>query len=525
MPEKEKPRPLIGRKLGDQDFLRDLKSFRKETLHVSDEEQAQWRKETQQKTPEPEPPPAAPETPVPRRYHRPPSPYRKHVAVAVLSVALILGLVEMGVFGRFQRPISPPPPSATTQASPQPSVLPPPTVPDTLTLAEAFLVCHFELTWVNSQKNPWEALAEIGLEFDGTGQDGPINLLIPSRETDPLERYLRLIPNGTRADRSLLVSNLTQFIQNAARLDERLLASSLIQDPKTVTDQGQELLTHPPRECKSHVVSMVTALTRILSGKDPKSARELLVLAVKESPADDFWPSRALGLLDAVLGQPGESANVLKARFAANPKDDFTGFELIRSLLLARKEGEVDAAIKTLTSSSKPKPAELLLGVTLAISRNDVKRAESLRQVLEANEEIHTQGLAARTLALKGEIACLKRPLDPAAQPMFENAIRMDPSLSWPCLPLARMLSGKRRVDEAITHYRRYLRDRPASIQARRELATLLTGAKSLGQALGEYQLLLAQDGPRSQYVDAFIAAASELNRPDLIPFFAQKSR
>ena len=173
MPNQGDKSDKAGQQAHDQELFRDLSSFRKEALKVSETDQAKWREEAHRAAhgQPPLPPEKPPEEIAAKkeesRWDRIQREQRKkQIAFGLLAcsgVALVLqldvggNLRSMLTFGRKAQPS----PSATATA------LPPPVAGDTQQMAERYLVSRWELD--SASKHPeYNSIGEEPYRYDWT---------------------------------------------------------------------------------------------------------------------------------------------------------------------------------------------------------------------------------------------------------------------------------------------------------------------------------------------------------------------
>ena len=519
---------------GEKEFLRDLKSFRKEALHVTQEDETRWKEEARRREPdEPELPsePAPPPPPRKRSFK-----YRRQVAAGVLVLCVVIGFLQID-FSRPPAPTASPSPSPVATPSsirspsfrtvvPEPKRTPivrEPVMAPAFALARAYLVCRYETTLLRRGPHPRPADAtrpvspsarDAQLEFDGDGEEGPAEVFDDGEELDALDRYRSLVPGGGRISRSSLAQQLGEFQRRSANADERYVASSLTDDASTTVDAGERLLAHPQEGRFEWAVALAAGLGHAATA--PARARALLVRALEGAPPDDPWPARALALFDTRRGRPGDSIGPLTEFFARSQGNALAGFQLARLQVDADRLPEALTIVDSLAKRPDPDAARVL-GVWLALATGDVARASAYLAPLEAGLATKTRPEASRILALKARTALVRRPSDPAAQTILEEAIAKDRSCSWSYLYLGRFLVGQNRFEEAMPHYLSYLRLRPGRIAVHREFAELCTRVRARALALGEYRWLLVHAGPERGWAEGLLQAANELNLVDLL--------
>lgn len=514
-------------KKGD-DLFRDLSSFRKEALKVSDSDQQRWKDEAhrallgQEPAPSKAPEPAV-EKKAPSRWERIQRQERKkQIAIGLLAVCGVVIVLQMNV-GSYLRALFTPRPQTPVSVAPPTPVVKPPQPPDTQMLAEAFLVCRWELRWINPRIE-FKNIGEDPFRYDWSTLEGAASMFSPTRHTDPLDRYTQVASAAATPHRVQLLGQLAAFIKSAGQPGEQLLAAAFTDDPGAVRERGAALLETADLTWASRV-ALVTGLAELEAGGDVAKARGYLARAAKEAPPDDPWPSRALALLDVARGKPAEAASFLESRHTAQPGDEFAGYQLVWLLVQTGKTAEVDKVLERLEGLPRGEVARLLRAVSAA-SRKDWARFEPIAAKLDSDLALRPPTFRARYQALKGQALLSRDPNQSTqAREMLTKSYELDQACTWSDLSLARLFADRKQWAESAGSYRRYLRRFPTWSPARRELANVLATGQYFAQALGEYSELLNSDGPRDEYLKGIQLTAKGLGRPDLARYLLDRSR
>lgn len=516
----------------DRDLFLEMSSFRKETLKVSDKDQKKWKEEAKRAAtghppPQEKPPEKTEETRKEEsRWDRIQREQRKkQIAFGLLGVCGLLLVIQLDLGGALRGLFTRPGPSATPKVAP-----PLPTTPvDQQQLAAAFLVCRWELRWFNARVE-LKPVAEEPYRYDWSTLEGPGSTFSLSRLTDPLERYLQ-ISTGTMPPRLALLSQLASFVRSAARPAERLLADAITRDPGEIRTRGAALLDHSESFSQTAVAqgasraSLAVGLAELEAGGDATRARALIERAVSEAPPDDPWPARALALLDVQRGQPAEVLKLLETRHTAKPADEFVGYLLAWVLIQARKPADADRVLAKFEELPRGEPARLLR-VVAAAGRRDWARFDQLAGKIDPDLAARSEPFRARYQALKGQALIQRGPNQTQiARDLFAKTLVLDPGCTWADLALARLLVKEKKLPEAASNYRRYLRRFPAFLPARRELVAVLAEGRYFSQALSEYAVLLLAEGPKDEYLKGVTFVASAMGRPDLARYLLDRAR
>ncbi|MBI4860180.1 MAG: hypothetical protein HY815_07930 [Candidatus Riflebacteria bacterium] len=509
-----------------QDLLRDLKSFRKQQLNVSEEDEERWKQEAQSRQPgeEPEEAPPKPEPPKPRKRYR----NTKPLALAVLIIGATLVLILSDARHWFgSSPVRQPTPTSAPVvlvAVPTVKPLPPPSLPDTLLLAEGYLVCCSELSWAHERIDAENVRKDPDGRYEWAGLEGPAGVFGSPRAVDPLRRYHQLLAGSSRLARSVPLKELVEFVRKAARPGERLLADSLV-TPMDVLSPAQTMLSSPHPEEPAFRLVLLSGLMMLEMGVQQQKAGELLARAAREAPPSDPWPARAYALFAAASGRPEQAIPCLEARHAASPKEELTGYQLAWSYLQARKVPDMMRVLERLDGLPEGRSSRLLRAAAHAADGRWDK-AWTLLDALETDSGQDPPSFKARVAALQGQALLARGSSQEAAGRLaLEKARRFDRGCTWGDLQLARLLVRLKLPDDAADVYRHYLKWYPHAVQVRTELAQLLLSARFFAAALAEYQLLVTADGPKEGYLRAIVDSAKGLGRPDLATYLGVREK
>lgn len=518
----------------DAELMKDLSSFRKETMKVSDEDKDKWKKEAKKlpgsgpiNTPSKVAEAAQQEEQKEEtRWDRIQREQRKkQIAFGLLCACGLLLVVQSNLGGKLRAlftraPVAPPTPTVPP---------PPPAAPvDQTLLAEAFLVCRYELR-LTAGKPDFKPVADEPYRYDWSSYTGAASMFSPTRQTDPYERYNELLGAEKPMPRVRLVDLLARFIRNAARPAEKLLADTILGDLVEVRARAGRLFEQQESFAQSKAVTepgpgLLAAGLAELEGGDEAKGRAYLERAASECPATDPWPARALMLCDAARGKPIETVPALEHRATAQPKDVLQGFQLAWAYIQAGKAPEADkvlAALEALPSDE----ARLVRAVRLAAAK-DWAAFDPLMAKVETDLSTKSAQLKARYGALKAQALLARDPNQtPLARDLFVKGRDQDPSCTWADLALARLFVKEKQLPEAASSYRRYLRRFPGAVAIRRELADLLMRGQYLAQGLGEYAELVMAEGGKDEYVKAITFLTASMSRPDLARYFLERAQ
>lgn len=517
----------------DAELMKDLSSFRKETMKVSDEDKDKWNKEakkigasgpvnTPSKVAEAEE--AKKEETRWDRIQR--EQRKKQIAFGLLCACGLLLVIQSDVGGRLRGLFARgPKPQATPTAAP----LPPAAPVDQTLLAEGFLVCRYELRLLAS-KPEFKPVAEEPYRYDWSTLKGPACMFSPTRQTDPTERYNELTGGERPPARVQLVDTLARFVRAAARPAEKLLADTILGDLASVRQRASRLFEVQESFATSKAVTdpgpgLLAAGLAELDGGDEAKGRGYLERAVSETQGSDPWPARALMLYDLSRGKPAEALPALERRQTANPKDELQGYQLAWAYVQAGKPADADRILTALEALPLGDEARLVRAVRLA-SAKDWTALDALMAKVETGLATKSPQLKARFAALKAQALLARDPNQtPLARDLFVKGRDQDPTCTWADLTLARLFAKEKQLPEAASSYRRYLRRFPGAVATRRELASLLIEGRYFAQALGEYAELVMADGGKDEYVKAITFVGSALGRPDIVRYLLDRAR
>ena len=525
MPNKGDPSKPDKGKHGDQELFRDLSSFRKEALHISQQDQDKWKEEANRSgqpvvAPKPPPKPDEAQKQEESRWDRIQRAQRKkQIALgllAVCGVALVIGLDPGGKLrALFTR--KPPPPVTPSVVAPPPSTV------DAQILAEGYVVCRWELDWVAGRAD-LKSIAEQPFHFDWGSYEGPAAIFSPTRVTDPLDRLAQLAPMPGVPRRAVILGQLATFSRAAKLATERVLADALT-EPAAVVRTTAAPLADKPETAWGGRPSLVAALCELTAGGDQAKARAWLVRAAADAAPEDPWPGRALALLDCVRGQPQEALKPLEARRTARPTDDFAGYQLAWLDVQAGKGPDADKVLAKLEEGADAAGARLLRAAA-AGGAKEWERVDEVLGRLEADLAKQPAAVRARYSAVKGIAVVSRDPnQDQLARELLAKAADLDPKCVWADLTLARVYMKEKQVPEAAGSFRRYLRRFPTLASVRKELAAVLTDGQYFPQALAEYAELMFSDGPRDDTMKGVTFCASALGRPDLARYLLDRAK
>lgn len=519
----------------EQSVFSDLSSFRKENVKVSDEDHAKWREEAHRAAMgQPSLPEVKPETPAEKkeetRWERIQRQQRKkNLAYGLFIMGWILVVIQLDVGGKFRAWLVAR--RGATNPSPAPSVSAAPTIApsDQTQLAEAFLVCRFEV--LHFTKKDTKPLSPEPFNHDWSTQPGPFSIFSPTRQTDALDRYRQLVAPSKPPTRVQLLERLATFARTAEGAAERLAVDAMLGDAPDIRRRSPALLDRDESfaqvaPLRNPVPACLAAgLAELELGGDPARGRAYLERAATEAAPNDPWPARALALCDVWQGQPAEAAKLLESSFTANPKDGLLGCQLAWLYVQAGKPQDADRVLAKLEEIPGGEEARLLRAVAAA-GAGDWTRFDPLMQRMEAEESRTSPPFRARYFAIKAQALLARDPNQTQlGRDLYLKTRELDPTCSWADLQLARLLLKQKMLPEAASSYRRFLRRFPASLAARRELAVVLTDGRYLAQALGEYAELVFSDGPREEYLKGVAFAGSSIGRPDLARYVLDRAR
>lgn len=516
----------------DAELMKDLSSFRKETMKVSDEDKDKWSKEakkvgvsgpvnTPSKIAE-----AEKEKKEETRWDRIQREQRKkQIAFGLLCVCGILLVVQSNLGGRlrglFMRT---PKPSATPTAAPQPPAAP---VDQTL-LAEGFLVCRYELRLLAARPE-FKPVADEPYRYDWSTLKGPACLFSATRVTDPTDRYNELTGGEKPPARVQLVDLLARFVRAAVRPAEKLLADTILGDTAGVRARASRLFEVQESFATSKAVTdpgpgLLAAGLAELDGGDEAKGRGYLERAVSEAAPTDPWPARALLLYDVARGKAADALPALERQQTASPKQELLGYQLAWAYVQAGKSADVDRILTAMEALPLGDEARLVRAVRLAAAK-DWAAYDALMAKVETDLATKGPQLKARFSALKGQAVLARDPNQtPLARDLFVKGRDQDLTCTWADLTLARLFAKEKQLPEAASSYRRYLRRFPGAAATRRELAALLVQGRYFSQALGEYAELIMAEGGNPEYVKSITFLGSAMGRPDIVRYLLERA-
>jgi hypothetical protein len=522
-----------GEKPAGQDLLSDLASFRRETIKVSEKEQEAWKQELSRRPAEPdqkkkeaeEEEESAADAAEPVKESRwdriQRQEKKKKLALGALAACALVLLWQFDLGVKVKSMLS----SLTAPRPPPTPVAPPTTPPDTQMLTEAYLVCRLEIRWAQSRV-AWKPPAPDPFVCDWTSLNGPVTLLGPPGDVDPLERCVQLGAGSAAHPRQALLAALSQFARSAVRPDERLLVDAVLDDPATIAARGRVAIEQGKGPGWSYRIPLVTGIATFESGGDAARARELVAQSAADGPPEDPWPARALGLVDAARGHAGDAIETIKKRWAARPDGVMTGYQLAWQQVQAGKAAEADAVLEKLGALPQDGGAARLVRAVMAAGAGAWPRYKSLAEALDADAAKLPAPIQSRIQGLKGQALLVEDPnQQKLARQFLTTSLELDRTCSWIDLSLARVLVKQKALGEAAGAYHRYLRRNPRAVPVRRELADALVEGRYFFHALGEFQELVNADGPRPEYVKGFTLAAEEIGRPDLVRYAMDRGR
>lgn len=231
-------------------------------------------------------------------------------------------------------------------------------------------------------------------------------------------------------------------------------------------EQGQSELVNVRLLGDKHPETLRTEASAALSRNDPDAA----LTAVGELLARDSENLEGLFLRAEAYQlkkQPGQA----KAEYEAVLKKDPKNAKAMHALGALSKAGnEVDEAIASFTSALEAAPGHLSSAVELAelsiVNKKDLKKGAELIN-LALNEEGRptlSPAQAGKALALRAEMLVVEGKLADAV-PIFEEALKIDPTNAFTSGHLARAYSDLNQPEKAIPLYQTATRAQPENLE------------------------------------------------------------
>lgn len=266
----------------------------------------------------------------------------------------------------------------------------------------------------------------------------------------------------------------------AVRTDLGVALAQVGRYADAVTQYGEAL----KREPQNPVVQLNLALAWYKQAEFPRAATELESL--RRAHSDNQQSLYLLADCYLRLGRNADAVALLRPAYEANPEDRAVVYALGTALIRDGQIQQGEAVIDRILKDGNNAEAKLLMGEAQFASRDYKTASATLRTALDLNPNLPG------AWSLYGR-ALLNREDTPGAKTAFERALQADANDFAANLYLGAVLRLEADNARAGPYLERALRLRPASPQARFQIAALNAATGKLGEARKEFEQLARQ--------------------------------